>query len=75
MQQLQKNAVGSPRIDAVALWSLTSLRKKLIKIGSKLVHHARYAVFQMAEIARPKEQLFQKILDLIDRLRPRPAPA
>src|ERR1700694_540049 len=60
--------------EAVALWSLTSLREKLIKIGAKVVHHARYAVFQMAEVAVPKE-LFEKILCLIDRLRPRPTPA
>ena len=60
--------------EAVAQWSLTSLREKLIKIGAKLVRHARYAVFQMAEVAVPKE-LFEQILRLIDGLRPRPAPA
>jgi hypothetical protein len=60
--------------EAVAQWSLTSLREKLVKIGAKVVHHARYAVFQMAEVAVPKE-LFEKILCLIDRLRPRSAPA
>ena len=60
--------------EAVAQWSLTSLREKLIKIGAKVVRHARYAVFQMAEVAVPKE-LFEQILRLIDRLRPRPAPA
>lgn len=58
---------------AVAQWSLTSLREKLIKIGAKVVRHARYAVFQMAEVAVPKE-LFEKILRLIDGLRRRPAP-
>ena len=36
--------------------------------------HARYAVFQMAEVAVPRE-LFEKILHLIDGLRPRLAPA
>ena len=55
-------------------WSLTSLKEKLIKIGAKVVRHARYAVFQMAEVAVPK-QLFDKILRLIDELRRRPAPA
>ena len=60
--------------EAVAQWSLTSLREKLIKIGAKVVHHARYAVFQMAEVAVPKE-LFEKILRLIDGLRRRSAPA
>ena len=60
--------------EAVALWSLTSLREKLVKIGAKVVHHARYAVFQRAEVAVPRE-LFEQILRLIDGLRPRPAPA
>jgi hypothetical protein len=55
-------------------WSLTSLREKLVKIGAKVVTHARYVTFQMAEVAVPKE-LFQEILRLIDELRPRPAPA
>ena len=60
--------------EAVAQWSLTSLREKLIKIGAKVVRHARYAVFQMAEVAVQK-QLFEDILRLIAGLRPRPAPA
>jgi hypothetical protein len=60
--------------EAVAQWSLTSLREKLVKIGAKVVHHARYAVFQMAEVAVQKD-LFEKILRLIDGLQPRPAPA
>jgi len=60
--------------ETVAQWSLTSLREKLIKIGAKVVRHARYAVFQMAEVAVPRE-LFAQILWLIDGLRPRePAP-
>jgi len=45
-----------------------------VKIGAKVVRHARYDIFQMAEVAVPKE-LFEQILRLIDRLRPRPAPA
>jgi len=69
------NFMRTPALpEAVAHWSLTSLREKLIKIGAKVMHHARHAVFQMAEVAVPKE-LFEKILCLIDRLRPRPAPA
>ncbi|CAN0291566.1 unnamed protein product [Phaeothamnion confervicola] len=59
---------------AVAQWSLTSLREKLVKMGSKVVRHARYAVFQLAEVAVPRE-LFEQILRLIDGLRRRPAPA
>ena len=60
--------------EAVAHWSLTSLREKLAKIGAKIVTHARYVIFQMAEVAVPRE-LFQEILRLIDGLRPRPVPA
>jgi Transposase DDE domain group 1 len=55
-------------------WSLTSLKEKLIKIGAKVVSHGRYAVFQMAEVAIPR-QMFQEILRLIAELRPQPPPA
>lgn len=58
--------------EAVAQWSLTSLREKLVKIGAKVVRHARYAIFQMAEVAVPRE-LFDQILQRIDGLRRRPA--
>jgi len=37
------------------LWSLTSLREKLIKIGGKVVSHGRYVTFQMAEVAVPRK--------------------
>ena len=60
--------------EEVERWSLTTLREKLIKIGAKVVSHGRYATFQLAEVAVPKE-LIRKILSLIDDLRPRPAPA
>ena len=60
--------------EAVAQWSLTSLREKLIKIEAKVVRHARYAVFQMSEDAVQK-QLFEDILRLIAGLRPGPVPA
>jgi hypothetical protein len=52
-------------------WSLTSLREKLVKIGAKVVVHARYTVFQMAEVAVP-QHLFRRILDRINGLRPCP---
>ena len=35
---------------AAKLWSLTSLREKLVKIGAKVVSHGRYVAFQMAEV-------------------------
>ena len=50
-------------------WSLTSLREKVVKIGAKVVAHGRYLVFQMAEVAVPRE-LFRGILNRIARLRP-----
>src|SRR6266852_5155377 len=55
-------------------WSLTSLKEKLIKIGAKVVSHGRYVIFQMAEVAIPR-QMFQEILRLIAELRPQPPPA
>jgi len=55
-------------------WSLTSLRKKLIKIGAKVVSHGRHVSFQMAEVAVPR-QMFADILSLIAGLRAPPAPA
>lgn len=55
-------------------WSLTTLREKLIKSGANVVHHARYVIFQMAEVAVPRK-LFRAILDQIGWLRlPQGAP-
>ncbi len=51
--------------------SLTTLREKVVKIGAKVIAHARYTVFQMVEVAVPRD-LFRRILDLIGGLRPRP---
>ena len=53
---------------AVRHWTLTTLREKLIKIGAKVVRHSRKVVFQMAEVAVPRE-LFRDILRAIERLR------
>ena len=52
----------------VRTWTLTTLREKLIKIGGKVVHHAKAVTFQLAEVAVPRA-LFAAILDRIDRLR------
>jgi hypothetical protein len=49
-------------------WTMTTLREKVIKIGAKVVNHARYIVFQMAEVAVSKE-LFTVILRKIGKLR------
>ena len=59
--------------DAVEQWSLTTLREKLVKIGAKIVRHGRYIVFQMVEVAIPRD-LFADILRRIDRLRTTPLP-
>ena len=53
---------------SVQHWSLTTLWKKLVKIEAKVVTHARYVVFQMAEVVVPK-QLLRAILERIRRLR------
>src|SRR5262245_18429206 len=38
----------------VRTWTLTTLREKLIKVGAKVVHHARAVTFQLAEVAVPR---------------------
>ena len=42
----------------------------MVKIGAKVIAHARYTVFQIAQVAVPRD-LFRRILGLIDELRPR----
>jgi hypothetical protein len=56
--------------DEMERWSLTTLREKMVKIGAKVVAHARYSVFEMAEVAVPRD-LFRRILEMIDDLRSR----
>jgi hypothetical protein len=56
------------------LWSLTSLREKLIKIGAKVVSHGRYVTFQLAEVAVSR-QMFADILSLVVGLWAAPEPA
>ena len=51
-------------------WSLTTLREMVVKIGAKVIAHARYTTFQMAEVAVPRD-LFRRILAMIDELRPK----
>ena len=58
--------------EPIERWSLTSLRERLIKTGTRLVRHARYAVFQMAEAGLPRS-VFAGILGLINGLRGSPA--
>jgi hypothetical protein len=53
---------------SIRSWTLTTLREKLVKIGAKVVTHAKYVTFQLAEVAVPR-QLFAAILERIGRLR------
>lgn len=53
-------------------WSLTTLKEKLIKIGAKVVSHARYIAFQMAEVAIPRN-LLADTLRMIAERRPPPS--
>jgi hypothetical protein len=48
---------------------LTSLRERLIKIGAKVVRHARSIIFELAEVAVPRP-LWDEMLTAITRLRP-----
>ena len=48
-------------------WSLRSVQLKLLKIGGRLVRHARRLVFQLAEVAVPRE-VFAALLERIGRL-------
>jgi hypothetical protein len=73
LQSRQLHADAGPPED-VEHRSLTSLREKLVKIGAKIVTNARYVIFQMAEVAVPRE-LFQEILRLIAELRSPPTGA
>ena len=43
------------------------MRDKVVKIGAKVVRHAKYVVFQLAEVAVPR-QLFAQILGRVARL-------
>jgi hypothetical protein len=42
-------------LKVVRHWTLRTLREKLIKIGAKVVRHSRQIVFQVAEVAVPRE--------------------
>ena len=45
------------------------MREKLGKIGAKVVQHARYVTFQMAEVLVSRS-LFCELLEQIHRLKP-----
>jgi len=50
--------------ESVKHWSLRSVQTKLIKMGGRLVRHARRLVFQLAEVAVPRD-VFRQVLERI----------
>src|ERR671918_1391993 len=54
--------------ESVKHWSLTSIQTRMIKIGGRLVQHARRLVFGLAEVLVTREML-GGILERISRLR------
>ncbi|MDU8913741.1 IS1380 family transposase [Aestuariicoccus sp. MJ-SS9] len=62
---------GANLPEEMADWSLTSLQTRLIKIGARVVRHARAITFQLAEVA-VSGTLFSRILTTIQRLRAPP---
>jgi len=65
---------GTDLPEEVADWSLTSLQTRLIKIGARVVRHARAITFQLADVA-VRGDLFRRIMAAIHRLRAPPIPA
>ena len=57
--------------ESVKHWSLRSVQTKLIKMGGRLVRHARRLVFQLAEVAVSPE-IFRQVLERIAGLHPAP---
>ena len=57
--------------EGIKHWSLTSIQTRLIKIGGRLVRHARRLVFQLAEVMVTRD-MFGEMLERIGRLRPAP---
>ena len=55
----------------ISTWSLTSMKERVIKVGARLVMHARRLVFQMAEVSLTRG-LFSRILERIRQLEPVP---
>jgi Calcineurin-like phosphoesterase superfamily domain len=67
VQSGQLSAAGRAAPSGAAM-DTDDVAEKLIKIGAKVVRQARQVIFQMAEVAIPRE-LFRTILERIGRLR------
>ncbi len=78
LRALAYNLANIPRTlalpEEITRRSLTSLCENVVRIGTKVIAHARYTIFQMTEVGVPR-QMFQANLSLIARLRAPPAPA
>ena len=57
--------------EEVADWSLTSIQSRLIKLGARVVRHARKITFQLAEVA-VNGPLFGQIITAIRNIKPPP---
>ena len=53
--------------DGIKDWSLRTIQLKLIKIGGRLIRHARYYYMLLAEVSI-KERLWGSIMDNIRQL-------
>jgi hypothetical protein len=65
------NDADRPALDPVMRQVVTSLQLKMIKIGARVVHHARTITFQLAEVA-VTGPMARAILAAIRRLRAPP---
>jgi len=52
---------------SVKHWWLTTLKEKLVKIGAKVVTHARYVTFQMADVAMTVFAEMETVQHLMER--------
>jgi len=62
---------GADLPEEIADWSLTSIQSRLIKIGARVVRHARKITFQLAEVA-VSGALFGQIIAAIRDIKPPP---
>ena len=60
--------------DGIPDWSLTNFQGHFIKIGARVVRHARKITFQLAEVVVSR-RLFGQIIAIIRNIKPPPKPA
>ena len=63
-----RHCLALPLPETIKRWSLRRVQTKLIKIGGRLVRHARRLVFQLAEVMVTRD-MFNEMLERIGRLR------